>query len=265
MKSKKIGVIDSGVGGLTVVKKLRKEFPNEDMLFLGDNINVPYGNKTKKELYNLSKALIDYLTEEREVKLIGVACNTISAIVEEYFKDYKVPVVSIIGPVSNYVARSGIEDVGILGTVFTVNSGAYNEKIGEVDPAIKIVSEGSLNLAEMIDRDDYSEEEIGEVVDLHLNNIREKNKNIEDIILACTHYPIILDKFKEKGPEINFIDPADEQVRHIRGLLKERDILNNQTSRGRLDLLTTGEKEVYEKTTKKMNIDYDSINKIILK
>lgn len=264
MKNKKIGIIDSGVGGLTVVQKLRDKYPNEDILYLGDNINVPYGNKSKEELYSLSKSVIDYILEN-QVKLIGVACNTISAIVEEYFKDYPVPIVSIIDPVSKYVGHSGIEEVGLLGTVFTINSNTYNNKIGEINKEIRITPEGCPTLAKVIDEDEYSKIEIENIVDMHLENIQMKNKRVKDIILGCTHYPIISEIFKERGSDINFIDPADEQVKYIGKLLGEKDILNDQTRRGRLDILTTGEVEVYEKITKKLNIDYHSISKVILK
>lgn len=263
MNNKKIGIIDSGVGGLTVVQKLRENYPSEDILYLGDNINVPYGNKSEEELYRLSKNIIDYLIEE-DVKLIGVACNTISSIVEKYFKDYPVAIISIIDPVSHYVGQSDIKEVGLLGTIFTINSGIYNEKIAEINEDINITPEGCPTLAKVIDEDEYSQIEIENIVDMHLKNIEMKNDRVEDIILGCTHYPIIKDIFMERGKNLNFIDPAKEQVSYIGRLLEKEEIFKDKSTRGRLDIVTSGELEIYEKITKKLNIDYDSIGKIIL-
>ncbi len=263
MNNKKIGIIDSGVGGLTVVQKLRENFPSEDILYLGDNKNVPYGNKSEKELYRLSKNVIDYLIGE-EVKLIGVACNTISSIVEKYFTDYPIPIISIIDPVSSYVGQRDIKELGLLGTIFTINSGAYNKKISEINKNINITPEGCPTLAKVIDEDEYSQIEIENIVDMHIKNIEMKNDKVKDIILGCTHYPIIKDIFMERGKNINFIDPAKEQVNYIGELMEEKEMFKDRSTRGRLDIVTSGELEVYEKITKKLNIEYDSISKLIL-
>ena len=136
---RKIGIIDSGVGGLTVVKEFRRLLAEENIIYLGDNKNVPYGNKTEEEIYILTKKMIDFLIE-KDVKLIAVACNTISSILDKYFLDSKVPIVSIIKPVTDYVDRKKLKSVGVMATKFTIESEIYEELLNQKNKDIIVVS-----------------------------------------------------------------------------------------------------------------------------
>ena len=247
-----IGVIDSGVGGLTVVKELRNLFPQESIIYFGDNKNVPYGNKTKHEIYELTKKMIDFLIE-KDVKLVAVACNTISTIVDEYFSDYKIPIVSIIRPIADYVVSNNIKEVGVVATVFTTQSGAYDKLIKEQDNTVDVVSEGCPALAGVIDSANFSNDEIENLIKMHMTNLLSK-REIKDVILGCTHYPIVIDKFIDRCPEVNFINPAYEQVIYIDKLLTDKN-QKGKHEKSTFEIYTTGSKDTYHKMLEILSIE----------
>lgn len=239
-----IGVIDSGVGGLTVVKELQKLLPQESIIYFGDNANVPYGNRPEEEIAKLTKAMIDYLIK-KDVKLIAVACNTISTIVDKYFSDYDIPIVSIIAPAADYVIKNKLNEVGVIATNFTVQTGAYDKLIHNKDKSVEVISEGSPDLATLVDSANFTDEEVGKLVSLHMKNILSK-KDLKSIILGCTHYPIVVDRFQEFGPGISFINPAYEQVIYIDQLLDKVNGKSNDTNSS-FEIFTSGDKEAYHK------------------
>lgn len=241
-----IGVIDSGVGGLTVVKQLQTILPYENIIYFGDNINVPYGNKTVEEIKGLTKRMIDFLIS-KDVKLIAVACNTISSIVELFSMDYDIKIIGIINPVIDTVSKSTDKDaVGLIATCFTVNTQCYNKALLSVNSKIKIISKGSENLAKIVDSFDYKPEDLKCIVKDHITPIITK-ENVDTIILGCTHYPIIMDIFKECYPNINFINPALQQCAELKQNLSEKNMLNNNRTNGVFQIYTTGDSKKYEK------------------
>ncbi len=240
-----IGVLDSGVGGLTVAKELQNLLENESIYYFGDNANVPYGNKSEEEIYQLTKRMVDFLIE-KDVKLILVACNTISTILDKYFSDYPLPIISIIKPAADYVISENIKEVGVIATKFTIESGAHEKLIKRANKNVKVVNEGSPNLASLIDSGDYTSEEVQALVDLHMNNIMEKGSP-KDIILGCTHYPIAIKEFQRKSPETNFINPAYEQVKYAEELMLVNNSRAEEGKKATFKIFTTGKKEVYKK------------------
>lgn len=249
--NRKIGIIDSGVGGLTVAKEFRLLLPEENILYLGDNKNVPYGKKTKEEIYHLTKKMIDFLVE-KDVKLIAVACNTISSILDTYFLDFKIPIVSIINPAVDYVYEKEIREIGIIATEFTIESKIYDKYLHEKDKKIEIVTESFPLLAGIIDRGDYRDSEISEEVGFHMDRLINK-KNVKDVILGCTHYPIVIEKFKKKSPEINFINPAYEQVLYIKKIMDQKNISNSE-GKSTFHIYTTGKKENFLKAMETLSL-----------
>lgn len=239
-----IGVIDSGVGGLTVVKELQKLLPQENIIYFGDNANVPYGNRSEEEISELTRVMIDYLVE-KDVKLIAVACNTISTIVDKYFSDYEIPIVSIIAPTADHVIKNKLNEVGVIATNFTVQTGAYDKLIHNKDNSVEVISEGSPDLATLVDSASFTDDEVGKLVSLHMKNILSKG-DFKDIILGCTHYPIVIDKFQEFGPGINFINPAYEQVIYIDHFLDKVDGKSNDKNSS-FEIYTSGKKDAYLK------------------
>lgn len=247
-----IGVIDSGVGGLTAAKELRNLFPNESIIYFGDNKNVPYGNKSEAEIFELTKKMIDFLVK-KDVKLVAVACNTISTIVDKYFSDYDIPIVSIIKPTADYVVKNNIKEVGLVATMFTVQTGAYDKLIKDQDNTVEIVSEACPTLAGLIDSANFTNDEIIELVDTHMTNLLSK-RDVKDVILGCTHYPIVVDNFSERSPQVNFINPAYEQVKYIDKLLGSKNQRGEQV-KSTFEIYTTGSKDTYHKMLDILSIE----------
>lgn len=258
--NRKVGIIDSGIGGLTVAKEFRRILPRESIIYLGDNKNVPYGNKTEEEIYHLTKNMIDFLIQ-KDVKLVAVACNTISSILDKCFLDYEVPIVSIINPVTDYVDKKHLKSVGVIATKFTIETGIYEKLLSEKNGELLVVSESCPTLASMIDGGNHTSKQILEIIDMHMKNIL-KQTSIKDIILGCTHYPIVLNKFKQVSPDINFINPAYEQTIYVDNLMKELNIKSSQTN-STFEIFTTGKKNVYLNMMENLSIEFpDSIYEI---
>lgn len=247
-----IGVLDSGVGGLTVAKVLQEFLPNESIYYFGDNANVPYGNKTEEEIYKLTKNILDYIIE-KDLKLILVACNTMSTILDKYFTDNPLPIISIIKPAVDYVIGQNIKEVGVIATKFTIETGAYEKLIRKVNKDIKVVNEGSRDLAALIDSADYTAEEVQSLVNYHMENMV-KNGNPKEVILGCTHFPIVINEFKVKAPNIKFIDPAFEQVKYAEDLMLINDIKAEENNKSIFKIYTSGKKEVYIKMVALLNM-----------
>lgn len=250
--NRKIGIIDSGVGGLTTAKEFRELLCQESIIYLGDNINVPYGNRPKEEIYSLTKKMVDFLID-KDVKLIAVACNTISSLLDEYFLDLKIPIVSIIKPTVQHVYDKRLKNIGVIGTEFTIKSRVYEKYLLTLDGNISLVTEGCPYLAAIIDGGKYTDEEIRKEVNTHMASILKKGK-VEDIILGCTHYSIELSKFKEVAPNINFINPAYQQTLYIKELM-DREKINSNTTKARFEIYTTGKEETYLKMLKNLSME----------
>ena len=175
----KIGVFDSGLGGLTVLKQLVSKYPNCEYIYVGDNKNVPYGSKSKEELFNLSSKIIDFLLSKK-VDIIIIACGTISSNI--YFdlkQKYDIPIYDIISPTINYLNDSGYNKIGVMATVKTIESNIFNnihkEVVTSSCPLLVPYIEGNTN------------GNIDEIVEEYLKNMND----IDALVLGCTHYPIL--------------------------------------------------------------------------
>lgn len=248
-----IGVIDSGVGGFTVVKEIQKLLPNENIVYIGDSKNCPYGNKSKTEILNLTKNMLDFL-KEQNVKTVAIACNTISSALNGYENDYDFNIVSIIHPAVDYVNAKGINEIGLLATEFTVQTGYYTRLLTDLCENIKVFTQSSPKLASLIDNTDFNNTEIDSEINTQIGKLLENSSGIENIILACTHYPIIIESFKKHYPNINFINPAYQQAVKIMEYLKSLNLLNTENN-AYLKVYTTGNKKSINEVCKKLDIN----------
>ena len=252
LKERPIGILDSGLGGLTAVRELGRILPNENLVYFGDNANCPYGNRSKDDILKLTLTMLDFL-QKKEVKVAAIACNTISTLIEEYRQRYEFPIVSIIESTCEYVAGMGLTRIGILATNFTVQQGHYNRLIGNLSPNTKVFSKPSKDLAMLVDEGRFDDPAMRAEIKSLLSSLRESCPDLKDIVLGCTHYPIVQDLFQEEGPGINFINPAELQANAVRALLYDGDILS-ENSGSHLDIFTSGEVSQYEAALNKLNI-----------
>lgn len=251
-----IGIIDSGVGGLTVVREARRILPGEDIIYFGDSANCPYGNKSREEILSLAGNTLKHL-EKRDIKFAALACNTMSSMIEDIRPGFAFPMLGVIEPAARLVAEKKLSTVGVIATEFTVNSGSYDKLIAEYSPDTKVISRGSPNLAALIDSGKFDWDAIDAEIVREVGGIVE-NHDVKDIILACTHYPIVINRFKKCFPDVNFINPSMEQAMAVRSYLSDNDMLCEK-KRGALRIYTTGDPAVYEYMCKGLGILPNSI------
>ena len=251
-KGKPVGVMDSGMGGLTVVKELERLLPKEDIIYFGDNANVPYGNRPEKEILELSCAMLDFLRKQ-DVKVVAIACNTISALAGQLRKRYEFPIVSIIEAACDYVAGKGLSQVGVIATEFTIQQGMYKTLLQRIRPEIQVHGIASRTLAALVDQGQLSGPAIKEEISSLVKAMQKSHPEVKDVVLGCTHYPIVQDLFEQAAPGLCFINPAEAQAKAVMAILSERGLLTDSSQPG-LDIYTSGEKQLYDAMLKKLQI-----------
>ena len=250
-QTEKIGVMDSGLGGLTVVRELERILPGE-IVYFGDNANCPYGNRPKEEILDLSCAMLDFM-QKQGVKTVAIACNTISTLVQDLRARYEFPIVSIIEEACKHVA--GLPQVGVFATEFTISQGLYATLLGQLRPETKVSGVASRTLAMLVDEGRFDGSETLEEVNSMLGKLQSKHPEVKHIVLGCTHYPIVQDLFEKAAPGVTFINPAAVQAEAVKALLRERGLLSNiQEPSPKIEIFTSGEKGPYEAAIKKLGI-----------
>lgn len=243
-----IGVIDSGVGGLTAARELVTALPNEDILYLGDSKNCPYGNRSREEILSLTLRMLEFLRAQG-VKCVAIACNTISTLVEELRPQFDFPIVSIVECAVQEAAARRLKKIGLIATCFTVSTGAYQRLLHEALPDCSVFAEGSANLANLVDLGDFTRPEIDGEIRGCVEKIRAQSQ-IEALILGCTHYPIVEDHFRACYPDLPLLNPAAPMLQEVRRILQENGAENPQG--GRFRLYTTGEPENYLRVIRRL-------------
>lgn len=177
----KIGVFDSGIGGLTVLKELVKAHPNNHYIYYGDTINIPYGTKSKEELTILTDKIIKFLLS-KGVDLIIIACGTISSNIYNDIKDkYGIPIIDILSPTINYIKENNLKNVGVMATPMTVKSGFFQKNLEEV------ITTQCPKLVPLIENGDLNSPKIEECIKEYLSSLQ----MCDNIVLGCTHYPLV--------------------------------------------------------------------------
>ncbi len=234
-----IGVFDSGLGGLTVVRELMRVLPNEDVVYLGDTARVPYGNRSRDAINKFALEDANFLLRQK-VKCIIVACNTVSAVSGDILKSkIKIPVFDVISP-TLFEAKKMNGKIAVIGTAATISSKAYTVDYSQACPL----------LVPFIEAGEIKSEALKIVVKDYLKPI--KSKKISTLILGCTHYPIIESLIqKEIGNSVLLINPEKIVVKEVKNFLAENRILNSQTKKGKnkyfVTDLTAGFSDVAER------------------
>lgn len=238
-----IGVFDSGVGGLTVLKQLQKVLPNEKFIYLGDTKNNPYGPRTEREICELSNNIVEYL-EQIPVKMAVIACNTITVVASDYLRGkVNIPIVGNSYGVKSALNACKNNCIGIMATEATINTHKHKNAIIEANPAIHVVEEACPTLAGDIEEGIIHHPELKETVSKHLENLI--SKGVDTIVLGCTHYPfienILLEIVAENYPssKISFIDPGMETALNTKLELENQGLLANGKEESTVEVLFT--------------------------
>ena len=215
-----IGVFDSGIGGLTVVKEITKQLPGMPVLYLGDTARTPYGNKSAQTIQQYALQDAQFLIAQGATVLV-IACNTASATAYQFLKSkISIPMFDVIIPAARKAATlTKKKRVGVIGTRATIASGAYTAELHNIDPAITVEGQECSMFVPLIEEGWAKKGETTRIVKLSLQGL--KTKNIDTLILGCTHYPIIRNIIQVKiGKRVKLVDPAEEVVKELAQYLK---------------------------------------------
>ncbi|MCF7920642.1 MAG: glutamate racemase [Candidatus Cloacimonetes bacterium] len=218
---KPIGIFDSGVGGLTVFREIRKKFPHEDIVYFGDTARVPYGPKSPATIIQYSLQNVRFLMQN-QVKIIVVACNTASSFALEQLRELlPVPVIGVIEPGARAALKQTLNQrIGIIGTYGTVNSGAYQNEIRKLGEAITVISRACPMFVPLVEEGLENHAVSEQMAREYLSEmIRE---NIDTLILGCTHYPILKETIlKVTENKIKLVDSAEVIASSLIDILPE--------------------------------------------
>ncbi len=227
--SQPIGIFDSGVGGLTVAKEIKRLLPNENLIYFGDTKHLPYGEKSKEAITGYATQITNFLLE-KGCKAIVIACNSATAnALNEVMElvDGRVPVIDVISPVAEKVAFEIHNNVGVIATKATVNSGLYRKSIRKHNRFIKVDELATPLLVPAIEEGFRNHPITHAIIYNYLSS--NKLKNIETLILGCTHYPLLMEEIKQfYGNRVRIIDSPSIVANQLRMILEQHHLLNDQ-------------------------------------
>lgn len=222
-----IGVFDSGVGGLTVVREIMRQIPHEKIVYFGDTARVPYGSKSQDTIIRYSRQIIRFL-KTRNVKAIVVACNTASALALPIIKEeLDIPIIGVVKPGAKVAARTTHNNkVGIIGTEATVNSSIYTETIQSINPDIEVIGKACPLFVPLVEEGWLKDDPVTvQVAQRYLDTFR--GTGIDALILGCTHYPLLRSLVERiMGEDVQLINPAYETASALKTLLEKEDLCN---------------------------------------
>jgi glutamate racemase len=234
MTSLPIGIFDSGVGGLTVLRAVRERLPNENIIYLGDTARVPYGTKSRATVERYAVEDAAFLIH-KGVKVVIIACNTASALARERLRrEFEVPFLSVIGPGVRAAAKATKNHrIGVIATEATIDSGAYADGIREAcgATAVAIVSQACPLFVPLAEEGETNSPIAHQVAEKYLASLREHQ--IDTLVLGCTHYPLLKSVIAETiGSEVQLIDSGAATAAEIETLLRDKALLNPQADKG---------------------------------
>jgi len=224
-----IGVFDSGVGGLTVVHALMQQMPHENILYFGDTARVPYGVKSAETIARFAAQIVGFLLD-RHVKLLIVACNTMAAVASQAIRELSsVPVLDVIEAGARGAAQgTRSKRVGVIGTLATVSSGAYDQAIRRHDASVQVLSQACPLFVPLVEEGWLDHAVTRMTAEEYLRPLC--RDGIDTLVLGCTHYPLLKPLLREVvGADVSLVDSAQAIARQAAALLVREDLANLQS------------------------------------
>lgn len=223
MDKRPIGVMDSGLGGLSVLRVLRDELPAESLTFVGDQGHFPYGTKSQATIRQLSLAIGRFLVKH-EAKLMVIACNTATgAALPTLQKELPIPVIGVIKPGAAAALASPVDTVGVIGTDSTIKNGAYIKALHELQPGVAVVSQPAQALVPIVEHGQTGTSAAQTAVNQALAVF--DTRPVQALILGCTHFPFLSAEIRQKmGSDVRLVDPAFETVQEVKRLLTTQQL-----------------------------------------
>lgn len=245
MDNRPIGFLDSGVGGLTVVRELMRQLPHEEVVYVGDSARAPYGPRPAQQIKEYTWDLVNFLLT-KDVKMIVLACNTATAVAWEEIKSkLSIPVIGVIMPgASAAIKASNQGTIGVIGTPMTIQSDIYREKITGLSPDSQVMSLSCPAFAPIVESNQMTSSLAKKVV---YETLEPLVGQVDTLILGCTHYPLLKPIIKNvMGPGVSLVDSGAESVRDISVLLNYFGINHDPTqASGQHRFYTTGGAESF--------------------
>ncbi len=229
-KNAPIGVFDSGVGGLTVVREIMRQIPNEKIVYFGDTARVPYGSKSKETITRYSRQIVRFL-ESQDVKAIVVACNTASAYaLSELEKEVQIPIIGVVKPGAKVAAETTKNGkIGVIATEGTISSGIYSSYIKEIKQDVTVIGKACPLFVPLVEEGLWEDPVTDEIARRYLTEFTQQDKDIDTLILGCTHYPLIRSTLgRIAGENVTLVNPAYETARELKELLAAKGLLNDK-------------------------------------
>lgn len=247
-----IGIFDSGIGGLTVARAIKDKLPHEKLIYFGDTAHLPYGDKSPDSIKYYSIRIAQFLLDSK-CKMIVIACNTASALAYEAVKDFvgkRALVVNVIDPVVEKISKEkGLKTIGVIATKGTIKSGIHVSKIKKANTKQEVYGLATPLLVPMIEEGFFNNKISRSIIHSYLS--RPKIKNIDALILGCTHFPLIKPEIAEfYNNKIPLIDSADEVAEQVYHLLKKNKILNPSKKRPVHRFYVSDYTDAFEKSTR---------------
>lgn len=247
-----IGIFDSGVGGLSVLREVRRQLPGEDLIYIADQAHVPYGDRSKEEVFGFSSGIARYLIK-KQVKLMIIACNTASAVaLADLRLEYpSLPFVGMEPAVKPAAAETNSGVVGVLATPATFQGDLYSSTVERFARGVKILQDTCPGLVDQIEAGGISSSETRKILTKALHPMLAEG--VDEIVMGCTHYPFVIPLIQEiVGDDVEVIDPAPAVARQAGRLLDEFDLKQDSSEEGKSIFYTSGEPDRLDRILKKL-------------
>jgi glutamate racemase len=239
-----IGILDSGVGGLSVASKIFTHLPHEEILYFGDTANVPYGDKTPQQLRAIVFRILDFF-QSRDAKAVVMACNSSSAIVlDDARMRYPMPIFGVIEPaIREALTRSRQKRIGLIANLVTVSSGAHQRMMTRISGnGVRIHPQACPQLVPLVEEGILTGQEADRVLMEYLHPL--EARGIDTLILGCTHYPFLEESIRKiLGKEVAIIDPAEHTALSLRDMLREKGMERDAGEPSRHEFMVSGDPE----------------------
>lgn len=261
MKKQPIGIFDSGIGGLTVFKEIRKQFPQEDIIYFGDTARVPYGPKSPQTVLNYSVQNARFLLQNG-AKIIVVACNTSASVALQKLREIlPIPIIGVIQPgAAHATSVTQNRKIGIIGTEGTIRSDAYSHAIKNIDPKIQVFSKACPLLVSLVE-EGWEEHQISElIIREYLQDLQQQD--IDTLVLGCTHYPILKKAIgKIVGKNIKLVDSAEAVAANLKEMLPNPE---TETAGSNKFYVSDNEDKFRQIATRILNREIEPLHRVTL-
>lgn len=259
-----VGLFDSGFGGLTVVREVKRQLSGANVEFYGDNGRAPYGPLSKETIVGYARQILDFLAG-KNIDIAIIACNTATVASWEEVKDeYPFPVLGVIKPgVRGALATTRNKKIGVVATEFTINSEAHKSGIQAIDPEAEVIGQACPKFTLLVEAGNTSGPEVEEAVSGYLRTFN--GTGTDTLVLGCTHYPVLVDTIRRYvDPDVTIVDPAVQTVAEAKELLQQKGLAADSSSPV-YNFYTSGDPELFAKVgTTILGWPIDKVEKVVL-